>query len=179
MRSAAPHPQPNTCTCPHCAPCPLPPPSLQVGADGKEILLQPPSGDELPARGFDPGMETYQVGWQLGRVLAVQPVCSGTCSGPSKLWSCRCCPTQRGVQRPAAHPAVPAAPAHGCRRPPLAPRLRSRLTRTASACSCSRPSRPGTARMWRCGAGRRGGGEGVVAVRHGMQRWACWLPRVS
>jgi aconitate hydratase len=31
-----------------------------VGADGKEILLQPPSGDELPARGFDPGMETYQ-----------------------------------------------------------------------------------------------------------------------
>jgi len=33
-----------------------------VGADGKEILLQPPSGDELPARGFDPGMETYQVG---------------------------------------------------------------------------------------------------------------------
>ena len=26
----------------------------------KEILLQPPSGDELPPRGFDPGEETYQ-----------------------------------------------------------------------------------------------------------------------
>jgi hypothetical protein len=35
-------------------------PALQVGADGKEILLQPPSGDELPPRGFDPGEETYQ-----------------------------------------------------------------------------------------------------------------------
>jgi hypothetical protein len=33
---------------------------VQVGADGKEILLQPPSGDELPPRGFDPGQETYQ-----------------------------------------------------------------------------------------------------------------------
>ena len=31
-----------------------------MGADGKEILLQPPSGDELPPRGFDPGEETYQ-----------------------------------------------------------------------------------------------------------------------
>ena len=26
-----------------------------VGADGKEILLEPPKGDELPAKGFDPG----------------------------------------------------------------------------------------------------------------------------
>lgn len=51
-----------------------PPPSLQVGADGKEILLQPPSGDELPARGFDPGMETYQVGWQPGRMPAAASV---------------------------------------------------------------------------------------------------------
>ena len=39
--------------------CCLPPPP-QVGADGKEILLSPPSGDELPARGFDAGEETYQ-----------------------------------------------------------------------------------------------------------------------
>lgn len=29
------------------------------GADGKEFLLDNPYGDELPARGFDPGMETY------------------------------------------------------------------------------------------------------------------------
>jgi aconitate hydratase len=31
-----------------------------VGADGKEIFLDPPSGVELPAKGFDPGEETYQ-----------------------------------------------------------------------------------------------------------------------
>jgi hypothetical protein len=31
-----------------------------VGADGKEISLESPFGDELPAAGFDPGMDTYQ-----------------------------------------------------------------------------------------------------------------------
>lgn len=31
-----------------------------VGADGREIMLSPPEGDELPARGYDPGVETYQ-----------------------------------------------------------------------------------------------------------------------
>ena len=31
-----------------------------VGADGQEVTLSPPSGDELPARGFDPGADTYQ-----------------------------------------------------------------------------------------------------------------------
>ena len=31
-----------------------------VGADGTEIMLSPPEGDELPARGYDPGEETYQ-----------------------------------------------------------------------------------------------------------------------
>lgn len=31
-----------------------------VGADGKEILLKPPTGDGLPAKGFDRGTETYQ-----------------------------------------------------------------------------------------------------------------------
>lgn len=29
------------------------------GKDGKEFLLKDPFGDELPSRGFDPGMETY------------------------------------------------------------------------------------------------------------------------
>lgn len=29
-------------------------------ADGKEILLESPNGEELPARGFDAGAETYQ-----------------------------------------------------------------------------------------------------------------------
>ena len=36
--------------------------SPQIGSDGSEIMLKPPTGDELPARGFDPGEETYQVG---------------------------------------------------------------------------------------------------------------------
>jgi aconitate hydratase len=31
-----------------------------VGADGREIMLAPPEGDELPQAGYDPGMETYQ-----------------------------------------------------------------------------------------------------------------------
>ncbi|KAI8469054.1 MAG: mitochondrial aconitate hydratase [Monoraphidium minutum] len=31
-----------------------------VGADGKEVKLESPYGDELPAKGFDPGMDTYQ-----------------------------------------------------------------------------------------------------------------------
>lgn len=30
------------------------------GADGKEFLLKPPSGEGLPARGYDPGRDTYQ-----------------------------------------------------------------------------------------------------------------------
>lgn len=29
-------------------------------ADGKEIVLEPPVGDELPRAGFDPGQDTYQ-----------------------------------------------------------------------------------------------------------------------
>jgi len=31
-----------------------------VGADGREIMLQAPEGDELPAKGYDAGLETYQ-----------------------------------------------------------------------------------------------------------------------
>lgn len=31
-----------------------------VGADGKEVLLKSPFGDELPEKGFDRGVETYQ-----------------------------------------------------------------------------------------------------------------------
>lgn len=31
-----------------------------VGADGREIMLSPPEGDELPSKGYDPGVETYQ-----------------------------------------------------------------------------------------------------------------------
>jgi len=31
-----------------------------TGADGKEFKLAAPHGDELPARGFDPGQDTYQ-----------------------------------------------------------------------------------------------------------------------
>lgn len=31
-----------------------------IGADGKEIMLEAPQGDELPARGYEAGEETYQ-----------------------------------------------------------------------------------------------------------------------
>lgn len=31
-----------------------------TGADGKKFRLEPPSGEELPSRGFDPGQDTYQ-----------------------------------------------------------------------------------------------------------------------
>lgn len=31
-----------------------------TGSDGKKFKLQPPTGDELPTRGFDPGQDTYQ-----------------------------------------------------------------------------------------------------------------------
>nr|XP_032831929.1 aconitate hydratase, mitochondrial isoform X1 [Petromyzon marinus] len=31
-----------------------------TAADGKKFKLTPPNGDELPAKGFDPGMDTYQ-----------------------------------------------------------------------------------------------------------------------
>lgn len=31
-----------------------------TGTDGKEFLLDDPFGDELPAKGFDPGVDTYQ-----------------------------------------------------------------------------------------------------------------------
>jgi aconitate hydratase len=31
-----------------------------VGADGREIMLSPPEGDELPSKGYDAGVETYQ-----------------------------------------------------------------------------------------------------------------------
>ncbi len=37
-----------------------------ISADGKEIVLQAPSGDELPKKGFDPGVDTYQVRTRLG-----------------------------------------------------------------------------------------------------------------
>ena len=34
-----------------------------TAADGSKFKLQPPSGDQLPTKGFDPGVDTYQVGF--------------------------------------------------------------------------------------------------------------------
>lgn len=31
-----------------------------TGADGKKFKLDAPFGDELPQKGFDPGMDTYE-----------------------------------------------------------------------------------------------------------------------
>jgi len=48
-----------------------------VGADGREISLESPYGDELPAKGFDPGVDTYQAppppGERAGAKVNVDP----------------------------------------------------------------------------------------------------------
>lgn len=44
-----------------------------VGADGREVMLSPPEGDELPARGYDPGEETYQAPAGASAAVAVDP----------------------------------------------------------------------------------------------------------
>lgn len=41
------------------------------GKDGTEFKLDPPSGDELPARGFDPGADTYQAPLEDGSSVDV------------------------------------------------------------------------------------------------------------
>ncbi|KAF8055995.1 Aconitate hydratase [Scenedesmus sp. PABB004] len=43
-----------------------------VGADGKEVSLESPYGDELPAAGFDPGVDTYQAPPEAGARARVQ-----------------------------------------------------------------------------------------------------------
>jgi len=52
-----------------------------VGADGKELRLESPYGDELPAKGFDPGMDTYQAPPQEGKrsTVQVRPVAAAGC----------------------------------------------------------------------------------------------------
>lgn len=42
-----------------------------VASDGKKFKLQPPQGDELPSRGFDPGQDTYQPPAEDGSKLTV------------------------------------------------------------------------------------------------------------
>eukprot|EP00891_Asterochloris_glomerata_P001138 jgi/Astpho2/1138/Aster-07685 len=44
-----------------------------VGADGKEFKLESPFGDELPSKGFDPGMNTYQAPAEGGVAVKVDP----------------------------------------------------------------------------------------------------------
>lgn len=41
------------------------------GQDGTEFKLEPPSGEELPARGFDPGVDTYQAPLEDGSSVEV------------------------------------------------------------------------------------------------------------
>lgn len=43
-----------------------------TGKDGNSFKLKPPVGDELPARGFDPGVDTYQPPPLYGRTIKVQ-----------------------------------------------------------------------------------------------------------
>lgn len=43
-----------------------------AGSDGKKFKLQPPSGDELPTRGFDAGEDTYQPPSSQGNKIQVE-----------------------------------------------------------------------------------------------------------
>lgn len=42
-----------------------------TGSDGKKFKLNPPTGEELPARGFDPGQDTYQPPAEDGSKISV------------------------------------------------------------------------------------------------------------
>lgn len=42
-----------------------------TGSDGKKFKLDPPSGDELPSRGFDPGQDTYQAPAEDGSSIKI------------------------------------------------------------------------------------------------------------
>lgn len=86
-----------------------------VGADGQEVTLDTPYGDELPERGFDPGEDTFQAppadsssvevrvvagasarAWRRGCVCAVlnsAAACRST-SAPSRT-GCSCCRRSR------------------------------------------------------------------------------------
>jgi len=41
------------------------------GSDGRKFKLDPPQGDELPSRGFDPGQDTYQAPLEDGSAVTV------------------------------------------------------------------------------------------------------------
>lgn len=41
------------------------------GADGKEFKLDPPFADELPAKGFDPGSDTYAAPTNVIRLVFI------------------------------------------------------------------------------------------------------------
>jgi len=43
-----------------------------TGGDGKKFKLKPPRGDELPAKGFDPGQDTYQAPAQDGSKIEIK-----------------------------------------------------------------------------------------------------------
>lgn len=45
-----------------------------VGADGQEVKLEIPFGDELPERGFDPGEDTFQAPPSDGSGVSVRRV---------------------------------------------------------------------------------------------------------
>jgi aconitate hydratase len=43
-----------------------------IGADGKEFKLKNPWGEELPQKGFDPGVDTYQPPAKDGSTVEVK-----------------------------------------------------------------------------------------------------------
>jgi hypothetical protein len=129
-----------------------------VGADGKELLLESPHGDELPQRGFDPGQETYQAPpTSLGERTKIKVGGAGTCrlppgagvqlqiqgcalaANPEPLWSAGCNGTQHICTRSShATSRLLHMPAAG-----WAPLFFSRLVYGVDllcACSCLAPA---------------------------------------
>lgn len=76
---------------------------VQIGSDGQEIMLKPPTGDELPARGFDPGQETYQA--PAGSAVEVRPRPALLAPGAPRA------PAKQAAQSPGGPPAQPACAA--------------------------------------------------------------------
>lgn len=111
-----------------------------VGADGQEVHLDTPFGDELPAQGFDPGEDTFQAPPKDGSSIPVRSVSvclhlrlclhANTMQGVKvvrqRVWTASLCPCSVIVQTlpgcctdttavPDAHPAL-CHNLSGCRR---------------------------------------------------------------
>ena len=66
-------------------------PPLPLRPDGKEITLSPPTGDELPAKGFDPGSDTYQAPPSSAQRAALSVKVGGVAGRWGSVRGAACC----------------------------------------------------------------------------------------